>query len=174
MLPTRTFLIPPVLITGTGSSEMVGEEVKKLDLTRGLVVTDEVLSKLGKLEGIKKVLTGSKIQFSIYDKISSEPTVDFVTEGLEAFTDNQCEFCLAVGGGSAIDTAKAISVMATNKGSIEDYKGINNIPQKGAPLIAVPTTAGTGSEVTDHYYRYQDRCKNAPDQSISYTSGCHC
>jgi alcohol dehydrogenase class IV len=55
MLPTRTFLIPPVLITGTGSSEMLGEEVKKLDLTRGLVVTDEVLSKLGKLEGIKKV-----------------------------------------------------------------------------------------------------------------------
>jgi alcohol dehydrogenase class IV len=148
MLPTRTFLIPPLLITGKGSSEMVGEEVKKLDLTRGLVVTDEVLSKLGTLEGIKKALTESDIQFSIYDKISSEPTVDFVTEGLEAFTDNQCEFCLAVGGGSAIDTAKAISVMATNKGSIEDYKGINNIPQKGAPLIAVPTTAGTGSEVT--------------------------
>jgi alcohol dehydrogenase class IV len=148
MLPTRTFLIPPVLITGTGSSEMVGEEVKKLDCTKGLVVTDEVLSKLGKLEGIKKALTESDIQFSIYDKISSEPTVDFVTEGLEAFRDNQCDFCLAVGGGSAIDTAKAISVMATNKSSIEDYKGINNIPQKGAALIAVPTTAGTGSEVT--------------------------
>ncbi len=148
MLPTRTFLIPPVLITGTGSSEMIGEEVKKLDLTRGLVVTDEVLSKLGKLEGVKKALTESKIQFSIYDKISSEPTVDFVKEGLEAFRDNQCEFLLAVGGGSAIDTAKAISVIATNKGSIEDYKGLSNIPQKGAPLIAVPTTAGTGSEVT--------------------------
>jgi alcohol dehydrogenase class IV len=148
MLPTRTFLIPPVLITGTGSSEMVGEEVKKLDCTKGLVVTDEVLSKLGTLEGIKKALTESDIQFSIYDKISSEPIVDFVTEGLETYRDNQCEFLLAVGGGSAIDTAKAISVTATNKGSIEDYKGINQIPQKGAPLIAVPTTAGTGSEVT--------------------------
>ncbi len=148
MLPTRTFLIPPVLITGTGSSQMVGEEIKKLDLARGLVVTDEVLSKMGILEGIKKALTESKIQFSIYDKISSEPIVDFVTEGLGAYRDNQCEFLLAVGGGSAIDTAKAISVMATNKGSIEDYKGINQIPQKGAPLIAVPTTAGTGSEVT--------------------------
>jgi alcohol dehydrogenase class IV len=148
MLPTRTFLIPPVLITGTGSSENVGEEVKKLGFTKGLVVTDEVLSKLGMLEGVKKALTESEIQFSIYDKISSEPTVDFVTEGLEAYRDNQCEFLLAVGGGSAIDTAKAISVTATNKGSIEDYKGLNNIPQKGAPLIAVPTTAGTGSEVT--------------------------
>jgi len=148
MLPTRTFLIPPVLITGTGSSQMVGEEIKKLDLARGLVVTDEVLSKMGILEGIKKALTESDIQFFIYDKISSEPIVDFVTEGLGAYRENRCEFLLAVGGGSAIDTAKAISVTATNKGSIEDYKGINQIPQKGAPLIAVPTTAGTGSEVT--------------------------
>ena len=148
MLPTRTFLIPPVLITGSGSSEKVGEEIRKLGLKKGLVVTDEVISKLGLLESIKEVLSENKIEFAVYDKISAEPTVDFVTEGLSAYKENECEFLLAVGGGSALDTAKAIAVMVTNKGTIEDYKGLNNIPEKGVPLIAIPTTAGTGSEVT--------------------------
>jgi len=148
MLPTRTFLIPPVLITGSGSSEKVGEESKKLGCQKGLIVTDQVLSKLGVLEGVKKALSENKIQFAVYDKISTEPTVDYVKEGLKVYKDNGCDFLLATGGGSALDTAKAISVMVTNPGSIEDYKGLNKIPVKGAPLVAIPTTGGTGSEVT--------------------------
>lgn len=148
MLPTRTFLVPPLVITGSGASEKVGEESKKLGVEKGLLVTDEVLSKLGVLEGIKKGLSENGIQFAIYDKISAEPTVEFVNEGLKAYKENGCDFLLAIGGGSAIDTAKAISAMATNTGSIEDYKGLNKIVEKGAPLVAIPTTAGTGSEVT--------------------------
>lgn len=148
MLPARQFMIPPILITGSGSSEKVGEESKKLGVKKGLIVTDEVLSKLGMLDGVKKSLSESKIQFAIYDKISTEPTVDYVKEGLKTYKENSCDFLLAVGGGSAIDTAKAIAVMVTNPGSIEDYKGLNKIPGKGVPLIAIPTTGGTGSEVT--------------------------
>jgi alcohol dehydrogenase class IV len=148
MLPARTFIIPPVLITGSGSSEKVGEESKKLGVKKGLIVTDEVLSKLGVLEGTKKVLSENKIQFAVYDKISTEPTVDYVKEGLKTYRENGCDFLIAIGGGSAIDTAKAIAVMVTNPGSIEDYKGLNKIPGKGVPLIAIPTTGGTGSEVT--------------------------
>lgn len=148
MLPTRTFIIPQVLITGSGSSEKVGEEIRKLGVKKGLIVTDEVLSKMGILEGIIKALTENKIQFAIYDKIATEPTVDYVQEGLKAYKENGCEILLAIGGGSALDTAKAISVMVTNPGSIEDYKGLNKIPEKGSPLIAIPTTGGTGSEVT--------------------------
>jgi alcohol dehydrogenase class IV len=148
MLATRTFLVPPVVITGCGASEKVGEESKKLGVEKGLIVTDEVLSKLGVLEGIKKGLSENGIQFAIYDKISAEPTVEFVNEGLKAYKKNGCDFLLVIGGGSAIDTAKAISIMATNTGSIEDYKGLNKIVEKGAPLVAIPTTAGTGSEVT--------------------------
>lgn len=148
MLSTRTFMIPPILITGSGSSEKVGEESKKLGVKKGLIVTDEVLSKLGMLDGVKKSLSESKIQFAIYDKISTEPTVDYVKEGLKTYKENSCDFLLAVGGGSAIDTAKAISIMVTNPGSIEDYKGLNKVTQKGAPLVAIPTTGGTGSEVT--------------------------
>ena len=148
MLPTRTFLIPPVLITGSGSSKIIGDEIKKLGVKKGLLVTDKVISELGLLEGVKNTLTDSSIEFAIYDGITAEPTVDFVNDGLQAYKENDCEFVLAFGGGSAIDTSKAVSVMATNKGSIEDYMGLNRIPEKGAPLITIPTTAGTGSEVT--------------------------
>jgi alcohol dehydrogenase class IV len=148
MLPARTFLIPPVLITGSGSSEKVGEEGKKLGVKKALIVTDQVMVKLGVLEGVKKALEQTKIQFVLYDAVATEPTVDYVKEGLKSFKDNGCDFLIAVGGGSPIDTAKAIAVMATNPGSIEEYKGLGKVVKEGAPLIAIPTTAGTGSEVT--------------------------
>jgi alcohol dehydrogenase class IV len=148
MLPARTFLIPPVLITGSGSSEKVGEESKKLGVKKALIVTDQVMVKLGVLEGIKKALEQTKIQFAIYDAVATEPTVDYVKEGLKSFKESGCDFLIAVGGGSPIDTAKAIGMMATNPGSIEEYKGLGKVVKEGAPLIAIPTTAGTGSEVT--------------------------
>jgi alcohol dehydrogenase class IV len=148
MLPTRAFTIPPVLITGSGSLKNAGDEIKKLGVKKGLLVTDKVINEMGLLEGVKKALTDSSIEFVIYAGITTEPTVDFVNDGLQAFKENGCEFVLAFGGGSAIDTAKAVAVMVTNEGSIENYMGLNRIPKKGVPLIAIPTTAGTGSEVT--------------------------
>ena len=148
MLSAKTFYIPPVLVIGSGASEQVGEESRKLGGKKGLIVTDEVLLKLGTLDNIQRALTQAKIQFAIYSGVFTEPTVEFVQDGLKTYKENGCDFLLAVGGGSAIDTAKAIAVMATNAGAIEDYQGLNKIPKGGAPLIAVPTTAGTGSEVT--------------------------
>ncbi len=148
MLPARTFIIPPTLITGSGSSEKVGEETKKLGVKKVLVVTDPVMAKIGTVEPIKKSLAENGVAFAVYDKVATEPTVDFVTEGVSLFKKGKCEALVAVGGGSPIDTAKAISVMAANPGSIERYKGLHNIPKKGFPVVAIPTTAGTGSEVT--------------------------
>jgi len=148
MLPTRTFVIPPVLITGSGSSEKVGEESKKLGVKKALIVTDQVMVKLGVLEGVKKALEQTRIQFAVFDAVATEPTVDYVKEGLKSFKDNGCDFLVAVGGGSPIDTAKAIAIMLTNPGSIEDYKGLGKVTKEGVPLIAIPTTGGTGSEVT--------------------------
>jgi len=148
MLSAKTFYIPPVLVIGSGASEQVGEESRKLGVEKGLIVTDEVLLKLGILDNIQRALSQAKIQFAIYSGVFTEPTVEFVQDGLKAYKENGCDFLLAVGGGSAIDTAKAIAVMATNAGAIEDYQGLNKIPKGGAPFIAIPTTAGTGSEVT--------------------------
>ena len=148
MPSARTFRLPQVLITGAGASAQVGEEIGKLKVKKALMVTDQVLVRLGALDGIKKVLQQSGVPFAVFDAISTEPTMNFVSEGLKVYRENRCDFLLAFGGGSAIDTAKAMAVMATNTGSIEDYQGPGKIPRKGAPLIAVPTTAGTGSEVT--------------------------
>ena len=148
MLPARTFRIPRVVITGSGASEQAGEESRKLGVKKALIVTDPNLVKLGIVDGVKQSLQRSEVSFAIFDGVLTEPTVEFVQEGLKAYQENRCDFLLAVGGGSPMDTAKAIAVMVTNTGSIEDYPGLGKIPQKGRPIIAIPTTAGTGSEVT--------------------------
>jgi len=146
--PTTIFRIPPVIITGSGASVRVGEESRKLRVKKGLIVTDKNLRALGVLEGITRALTQSRVQFAIYDGVSTEPTVEFVQEGLQYYKESMCDSLIAVGGGSPIDAAKAIAVMVTNAGQIEDYQGLGKIPEKGRPIIAIPTTAGTGSEVT--------------------------
>ncbi len=148
MLPVKTFRIPNAVITGSGSSKQVGDECKKLNLKKALIVTDRNQVKLGTLDGVLESLQQSGVAYAIYDGVNMEPVVEYVQEGLEAFRGNGCDCLLAVGGGSPMDTAKAISVMATNEGSIEDYIGLGKVPRKGIPVIAVPTTAGTGSEVT--------------------------
>ena len=148
MLPTREFRIPRRVVIGSGSSAQVGEECQKLGVKKSLIVTDQVIVKLGILEGIKKVLEQNKVQFAIYDGVATEPTTDYVEEGLRIYKENKCDFVLAVGGGSPIDTAKAISIMVTNPGSLQNYMGLGKVPKKGAPVVAIPTTAGTGSEVT--------------------------
>ncbi|MEE9365845.1 MAG: iron-containing alcohol dehydrogenase [Dehalococcoidales bacterium] len=148
MLPVKTFRIPNAVITGSGSSKQVGDECKKLNLKKALIVTDRNQVKLGILDGVLESLQQSGVAYAIYDGVNMEPIAEYVQEGLEAFRGNGCDCLLAVGGGSPMDTAKAISVMATNEGSIADYMGLGKVPRKGSPVIAVPTTAGTGSEVT--------------------------
>jgi len=148
MLPVKTFRIPRTVITGSGSSKQVGEECRKLNLRKALIVTDRNQVKLGIIDGVLESLQQSGVAYAIYDGVNTEPVVEHVQEGLEAFRENKCHCLLAIGGGSPMDTAKAISVMVTNPGSINDYMGLGKVPEKGIPVIAVPTTAGTGSEVT--------------------------
>ncbi|MBI4267019.1 MAG: iron-containing alcohol dehydrogenase [Chloroflexi bacterium] len=147
MLP-RAFLVPSKIITGLGAAEQAGEECRKLGFKKALIVTDNIIGKSAGLEGIKRGLEQGKVQFAVFEGVSTEPTVDIVNEGLKAFVDNQCDFLIAVGGGSSIDAAKAIGVLATNACTIESCQGVGKIPKEGAPLVAIPTTAGTGSEVT--------------------------
>jgi len=148
MLAVREFRVPSLILTGSGASQQVGEQCSKRGLQKGLIVTDKTIRSSGIVPQIEQALSQSGIAYSIYDGVATEPVIEFVEEGLEMYREEGCDFVLAVGGGSSIDTAKAIAVMTTNEGSISDYKGIGNIVEKGAPLVAVPTTAGTGSEVT--------------------------
>ena len=148
MLPVAEFKVPPLIVTGSGASEQVGEQCSKRGLRKALIVTDQTMRQLGVVDKIQQALSNSGIQHSVYDGVSTEPVVEFIEEGLEVYERDGCDFVLAIGGGSPIDTAKAIAVMVTNEGSIRDYRGIGKIPQNGPPVVAIPTTAGTGSEAT--------------------------
>jgi alcohol dehydrogenase class IV len=148
MLPPREFLVPSVILVGSGAADQVGEQCRKRGFKKGLIVTDQIMQNLGFVDKLQRILGQVEIQSTVYSGVNSEPIVEHVQEGLQRYNDQGCDFLLALGGGSPIDTAKAISIMSTNPGSIEQYKGIGKIEQPGAPLIAVPTTAGTGSEAT--------------------------
>lgn len=148
MLPTRTFRMPRLVITGSGSAMQVAPEIRKLKVKKALLVTDRALLGLGLLDGVKWSLYQGAVPFAVFDGAVTEPTIDIVELGLKAYREGECDFLLAVGGGSVIDAAKAIAVMATNTAPITDYQGIGKIPKAGATVVAIPTTAGTGSEVT--------------------------
>ena len=149
MLPVKAFSVPPI-VYGSGAADHIGDELKKLGLKKGLIVTDKVMMGLPAFDSITRALESSDITVKVYDGVATEPTCDYVNEGLDACRDDGVEFILAVGGGSSIDTAKAISIMLTNPGSVEDYMGAGKVEKAGIPLVAMPTTAGTGSEVTPY------------------------
>jgi alcohol dehydrogenase class IV len=147
MMQTFQFKAPSVIVNGPGAAKEVGSFAKGLG-KKALIVTDNLLEKIGLLDEIKKALEVAGIPFATYDKVVTEPTMDYTGEGLKIYQEAKADFLIAVGGGSPIDTAKGISALATNPGKMSDFEGANKIPTPGAPLIAIPTTAGTGSEVT--------------------------
>lgn len=146
-MPT-TFSIPPTIITGTGSSDEVGEQAKRLGATKALIVTDPGIVKIGFTEQITKNLHNAGIPSTIYSNVTPDPTLQNVVDGLKQYIDENCNVIVSIGGGSAIDCGKGIAIKLTNEGEFSDYMGVDKIPNQGAPLIAIPTTAGTGSEVS--------------------------
>jgi len=144
----RIFQMPSRVVFGSGAVEDIGLECARLNVKRALIVTDNVMVEVGIASRVTGYLDQAGIGHALYDRVLSEPTLNFVDEGLSAYRDNSCDAVIAVGGGSPIDTAKAIAVMVKNSGSIIEYRGLGNLPKPGVPLICVPTTAGTGSEAT--------------------------
>lgn len=143
-----TLNIPTNLVMGRGASHQVGEEAQRLGLKDVLVVTDWHLSRVGLAGQVTDDLDRAGIRGHVFAEVTPDPTVDNVIGGLEIFRQYSCTGVVAIGGGSSIDAAKGVAIMSTNGGSIFDYQGYHRVPNQGAPLIAIPTTAGTGSEVT--------------------------
>ncbi len=142
------FLTPRQIIFGNGASKDIGPFINETDAKKYLIVTGKVVRAAGLLGPLEKTLSDNNKSFVIYDGIESEPVVENIQAGLKVFNENYCEEIIALGGGSPLDTAKLISVMVTNDGTITDYRGVDKIPNRGVRVIAIPTTAGTGSEVT--------------------------
>jgi len=147
MTQTYQFKAPSVIVNGPGAAKEVGNFAKGLG-KKALLVTDANLEQLGLPNEVMKSLEIAGVPFAIFSRVVIEPTQDNVEEGLKAYKEAGVDFLIAVGGGSSMDTAKAIGALATNTGKISDFMGSNKIPKPAAPIIAIPTTAGTGSEVT--------------------------
>ena len=143
-----TFLSPKKVLLGVGAAKQTGKEAKALGAKKALIVTDKGVVNAGLLEDIKKSLEAENIQISIFDKVEPEPAARLADEGAQQAWDDDCNFIVGIGGGSSLDIAKGISIVATNKGKVVDYAGIDKVPEAGLPKILIPTTAGTGSEVS--------------------------
>ncbi|MGG0656981.1 iron-containing alcohol dehydrogenase [Rummeliibacillus pycnus] len=152
MIQTKTIFAvnsPGTIIYGRNSFEEVGEYAKKLG-TKALIISDPIMEKLGFVNQCSTFLKGQGLGAASYLGIKSEPVDTYVMEGLEILQDEECDVIISVGGGSCIDVAKAIAVVATNGGYIGDYMKMQKIAEiTPIPHIAIPTTAGTGSEATD-------------------------
>ncbi|MBM4432705.1 MAG: iron-containing alcohol dehydrogenase [Chloroflexi bacterium] len=148
MSKINAFLSPNKVILGNGAVSRVGDEAKKLGGTKALIVTDEGVVKAGLVKDAEASLKAQKIEVGIYDKVKPEPPARLVDECAEAVRSNGYDIIIGIGGGSSLDVAKGASVIATNKGKATDYVGDNLVPRRGVPKILIPTTAGSGSEVT--------------------------
>ncbi|MFW6458892.1 MAG: iron-containing alcohol dehydrogenase [Halodesulfurarchaeum sp.] len=153
-LESYTYSFPIWIEFGVGASEKAGSIVEKQDWGKALVVTDPGIVEVGLLDGIEDSLQGAGIEYAVFDGVEPNPTVSMVEEGEALRQEAGCDFVLAVGGGSSMDVAKGVTLLATNPGEIADYevktgedvmKGM--IEHDPLPLVTIPTTAGTGSEV---------------------------
>jgi alcohol dehydrogenase class IV len=148
MSGSATFRLPPVVHVGEGAHRLVTQEVVRLGARRPLVVTDPIVGRLAEVREVMAELRRNDLTVSVFDGIPSEPTTREVEAGLSQLRTTDADLVLAIGGGSCIDTAKAVAILARNPGAIAGYAGADRFPADRLPLIAVPTTAGTGSEVT--------------------------
>ncbi len=138
---------------GWGAREVLPEEIKKRKFKKALFVTDQMLLSVGIAKKVIDLLDKEDIEYIIYDDIKPNPTITNVKKGLRVCKKYHCDYIIAVGGGSVIDTAKAIGIIYNNP-EFKDVKslvGVADTKNKSLPIIALPTTAGTAAEVTINY-----------------------
>jgi alcohol dehydrogenase class IV len=143
-----TFSVPPVVVFGAGALHALPVHARRLGIARALIVTDRFFAGNGLADRVAALLGEGGIATRVFADVQPDPTVANVQAGLAAFTEFEADALVAVGGGSPIDAAKAVSVLTRNPEPLSLYQGYHKVARQGAPVIAVPTTAGTGSEVT--------------------------
>lgn len=136
------------VIFGKGSLNRLPEILQKSHEESVFLISDPGLKAVGLVDKVKDIISGSNIAYHDYLKVQPNPTIDIVEETYQAYKKSGAHSIIALGGGSPMDVAKAVGVLAAYGGDLNDYAGLNKVPGPIAPLIAIPTTAGTGSEVT--------------------------
>jgi alcohol dehydrogenase class IV len=139
---------PRLMQIGGGALAELTGVLSRLGLSRPLIVTDPWIARCGILDRATALLGKAQIPWAVFSDTVSDPTTDVIETGTARFREGDFDSLIAIGGGSPIDTAKGMSVLYANGGQMRDYKVPNDIPKAGPPIIAIPTTAGTGSETT--------------------------
>lgn len=147
------FVLNETSYFGPNAREHLVEEIQKRDFKKIFLVSDKALVDAGVTAKVEKILKDAKIDYELYDEIKPNPTIQNVTEGVEACKKSKADVIVAVGGGSSIDTSKGISIIMTNpdRADVKSLEGLSNTVNRGMPIIALPTTAGTAAEVTINY-----------------------
>ncbi len=140
------FIMPKQVISGADALGQSKEVIRTLG-TKALVVSGKVMNRIGNVRIVTDLLDEIGIGWAVYDDITGEPDDVMIDGGVEAYKANGCDFLIAIGGGSPMDSMKAIGALITNPGKIADYMG-KEITNPLPPMVAIPTTAGTGSEAT--------------------------
>lgn len=155
------FNIPQDVIFGKGSIQKLPDILKKEGLDKILILSGRHLNKIGAVDNIISLLESNHISAEKFIDIEANPSVETVNKAVEAYKTTKSCGIIALGGGSPMDVAKAVGILATYGGDIREYEGADKVPGKIVPIIAIPTTAGTGSEVTaftvitDHSRNYK-------------------
>ena len=147
------FVLNETSYFGKGAREELAGEIKKRGFKKVFLVSDKSLVDAGVSKKVEDILTNAGIDYDLYSEIKPNPTIKNVTDGVEACKASNADVIVAVGGGSSMDTAKGISIVMTNpdRADIKSLNGLSNTVNRGMPVIALPTTAGTAAEVTINY-----------------------
>jgi alcohol dehydrogenase class IV len=143
-----TFQIPSTILFGAGASRELPNQVKRLRARHALIVTDPFFAQNGLADEFSALLQKHDLAATIFAGVQPDPTDLNVRAGLRVFHDSGADIVVGLGGGSSIDAAKAIAMLTSNAEPMRQYMGYHKVPNAGAPMIAIPTTAGTGSEAT--------------------------
>lgn len=150
---TNRMILNETSYFGKGAIQHIPEEVTKRQLKKALIVTDKGLVKAGLLVKITDLLDANQLAYEVYDEIVPNPTVAVVKKGIEVYQASQADYLLALGGGSSMDTAKAIGIIINNPefGDVVSLEGVAPTKNPSVPILAIPTTSGTAAEVTINY-----------------------
>jgi len=142
-------MLPGKVRFGVGTLDTIGDEANKLAAKHALIVTDPGVYKAGLADSVKERLSKAKLSVDVFPEAEPEPTFPRLNAAAEQFGKESYDLLLGVGGGSSMDTAKGLSILLAHGGKGQDYGGVDKVPGPGIPIFTLPTTAGTGSEVTN-------------------------
>lgn len=148
MQKTFSFTGARKIVFGCGSFSGLAAQIREMRAKKPFIAMDGNLAKLGMRDKIMEMFDREGMKAVLYDRVLPEPPLEQVDEGAKLALKGKCDIVIGIGGGSAMDVAKAIAVVAAHNAEAKDFLGLNKVPAPGLPTIMVPTTAGTGSEVT--------------------------